>query len=849
MSSQAGIGLPQQVPRGPLRVLRRTKISRTQKGKTTFWQELQMQYHSGKFCDLQLEFQDTSDVILCHKTFLASVSNLIKQAVIMSNDEPGEVTVILVPEADYKSTKEVVDFLYSFLAAGNVPAGYFINKIALDALAIDLTTLGENNQKVVLKQEDPLQMPLSAKRGTKRKRQDESETQSMACQFWSPDDLNITANLFQPHVLLEKLPKYRRKTRVRPKSSKREHVLSLPVVPKMTEEELARLRNPQLCESILCSIMNSQGELDVDLQKEPMRHHWQCFNYSPFKVDHFAILGIKKSNNEYEGISLAHKLKEGEDLFSQFKQTGEALKSVLGLSTRDTFCQPIIPRKLNEYRKNVRGYIRPRYVKDFAHLSDDQLKNILNDPEIVEITERRIPSKILNFCHESIRVCLNKDLKVVDLDHVLMVCVLETGKIKARFLKILDDDIDKTVIQLHRLIFHVWSDNTQVMNEGSRKLQSWTPAPNQTFTSPELKELYYKLLDLCLKADVAQAYLKGELDKEQELNKSVVCPHCGLTFSLSTMRGEARYHVHQRRHYFEDYKCDCGIDFATFEEKKWHVMLHHDTGRKYKKCDFCPYVNNLSKLKMHMQRHHSKDDGSMEQNGLTTSIPNTKLVGNFILCELCNKTYKPSSAHQHFDRMHKSVICPVCGGDFNGTSTLKQHILSQHPTKSEEYYGLSGDNLPSHLCDLCGKDFSDRNGLRSHNLLVHVETSCKICTETFSGQTKLNNHMIKHHRESVACHVCSHCGKKFLNKHAANRHMMQVHNEGNGRKHQCDMCPRTFVFKSDLKNHRIRMHLKTLAYKCRVCEQGFYDSSARFVHEKKQHDFQHKKHRKRDALN
>ncbi len=826
-----------------------TKVSRSPKEKTLFWQELQLQYYTGHFCDLQIHFQGTSDVILCHKMVLASVSSLVKEAVIVSDDDPGVTTNILLPDADYSSTKGVVDFLYSFLAAGEIPAGYVINKIALDTLAIDLTTLGEKQPDIVPNKANPLDKP--ACRGVKRKRVD----RKLSSDFWELDDIKITTSLFQPHVVLEKLPKYRRKVNKSCKPTKTEHVLSRPVM-KKTNEELERLRNPQLCSAIRQKIVDCQGELDIDIHKEPMRYLRQYFDWSPFKVEDFAILGIKKCGDSFEGLTLTHKLKSGEDPFLQFKTTGEAFKSVLGFSTRDVFCQSIIPRKLNVTQFNRRGKIKPKYVKDLAQFNDEQLKVVLEDPEIVDITRRK-PAKTLELHPGHIRINLNSDLLIGDLEHILMLFVLETGQIKARMCRILDDDMVKTVSQLHMCIFHVWSDPNKKevphelsrrrekrKNEGGRRYRDkWSPVQYLIIDSPDLKALYYKLLDPCMKVDVAQAYLKGELDRDQVLNKSVVCPKCGLNFPLTSVSEEGKYSLHQRRHYFEDYKCDCGIDFAHYNEKKWHVMLHHDTGRNYKKCDFCPYVSNLSKLKIHVKVYHSKDS----KVDLTMPIKNEHY--SVFRCEECNKTFhSQSNAQVHFNRKHKTVTCSICGEDFKGDTSLKQHVKTNHPSRIDEFYGINGHTIPSNLCDLCGKDFSGKNNLALHHQYIHAEVNCEICKVSVTGTTKLRNHMAKHHPESVTGHVCSYCGKKFLDKNAMNRHMRQVHNEGNCKTHQCDMCPRSFVWKSGLKAHRITMHLKTPVYKCRVCEEGFYDTSARYNHEKKLHGFQHKQNRKRNIL-
>ncbi len=833
---------PLQTQQDPLRIPR-LKISRLPRGKTIFWRDIKEQYEKKQFCDLELHFQGGKEFVLCHKIVLASVSGLIKQALLAAGDEPGERSVILVSDTDYKSIKSVVDFLYSFLSAGQIPGGYMVKKAALDALAIDLNVLGR-------KIERKPKVAATGGKAPKRKMPGDDCLNGDSCQHWEGDgDSKVVSKVFQPHVLLEKLSENCLKELdllpTDPKKSHYEQVLrevkeSRPVV-RMSKEEIEKLRNPDLCKSILQRLIDCEGQLAIEVQKEPMRYLRPFVEWKPFKVEQFAIIGAKQSSGGIEGLTLTHKLREGEDPFMQYKRTGEACKSVLGFSTEDAFCQPITLHRLGDGKRNVKGKKKMKYVRDMARLSDEQLKEIVNDPEIVEITKRRTRQPIeMPIGHMKIR--LNSSLKIEELDHLLMLLILETGEIKARVIKILDDDdgFDKTVGYMHKFIFLVWLDsNTEELTESQKesfvfksKKRTWNPTTFMLLESPELKDLHYKLLDPCVRLDVAKAYLNGELKRETVLEKSVICPTCGLTFPLTNVHEEALYSTHQRQHFFEDFKCNCGIDFDNYDEKKWHVMLHHDTGRKYSKCDFCPFASTKAQVKRHMKKFH--DDTEEKRKEL-------------FKCQHCKNKFffNQIDFDNHCKTRHETVACSLCQKEVQGTMNLKKHMTIEHPGQVDENLIPYHPSMPGSICDLCGKEFMDKYKLAFHHKLHHEKMTCKICLEELSGTNSLRNHMAQEHPEHFDFSVCNYCGKKFMTKFILKKHLAQVHNHGDSRRFQCDMCHRSYMYMSSLKQHRITMHLKTLEYKCRVCGEGFYDTSQRHVHEKKMHAEHKHQHRKR----
>ncbi len=814
---------PRSTSIGPARVPR-TRISRLPKGKIHFWKMIEEQYCTNKLCDLQLRFQDSKNVIFCHKIVLASVSALIKRALLTSAEaEPGEKAVILITGLDYVQVREVVDFLYSFLAAGEAPVGYLLNKTALTALDIDLTFLADSRSQTsgayAVKTED--------RNWTTAISQEKLLNNNNPC---VSKDVRMIADAFQPHVLLERLSSGK-------KTRKRIRGTILQGQPKkIPKTEVQASKNPLLCEDNLQKIMNNQGELNVTVLEKPMRYLKENFYWLPYKIEHCAILGVRNTPKGMDGLALTRKLKSGEDPYDQYKQTGEAFKSVLGFSTRDAFCHPIMCNKLDETRKNVQGNTKAKCVRDFARFSDEQLKSVVNRPEVVDIIQRQ-PSKDFTICPGPVLIEMNSKLRTEEMENLLMLFILDTGEIKARVCKILDVGVDKTVTQLHWSIFHVWALSSTTISEqsqgkitpgkGRTSSFQWTPVPRYMIESPQLKELYNGLLKTCIQFDVAQAYLSGEYSKERVLNKSAVCPKCGETFPLSTQNEESRYAQHQKMHYFEECNCECGIDFNTDDEKMWHHMLHHDKDKKYKKCDFCPFVHNTSMLKSHMKKYHGDDDRQIR-------------IEELIRCELCSKTFYSQTAADEHNSLKHIFTCSICRGEFTSLNTLKDHVAVNHPGAQNFESHVIVAATKSSLCDLCGKAYIDKGTMLHHRQDIHDEVSCEVCHMKFNGARNLRNHTAKSHPERFCFEICSYCGKKFLDKVGLRNHVKLTHEDGKSKKFHCDLCPKSFLYRSALKTHRITVHLKTLDYKCRVCGTGFYDSSARHHHEKREHGFQHK---------
>ena len=111
------------------------------------------------------------------------------------------------------------------------------------------------------------------------------------------------------------------------------------------------------------------------------------------------------------------------------------------------------------------------------------------------------------------------------------------------------------------------------------------------------------------------------------------------------------------------------------------------------------------------------------------------------------------------------------------------------------------------MCTLCGKKFTNSQSLKLHET-VHSGSrnwECKDCAKTFKMPAHYRKHMKQVHiLKGRKDHICSYCGKGFLEKQQMIRHSETVH-EGI-KKYTCDICPAAYGQGHELKKHKLKIH-------------------------------------------
>ena len=165
----------------------------------------------------------------------------------------------------------------------------------------------------------------------------------------------------------------------------------------------------------------------------------------------------------------------------------------------------------------------------------------------------------------------------------------------------------------------------------------------------------------------------------------------------------------------------------------------------------------------------------------------------------------------------KKFKCKAC--EFTGYSraTISTHYAASHP--------------PCY-CSVCGKVYSNPNALARH-MYVHDPDKpyqCDDCQQSFSFESELVSHRMKHRTGPSFTCMFHNCGKKFRRMSELNSHVV----EHSGRMYNCKKCNYNTNNPRHLRDHQ-RSHSDEKRYKCKYCEERFKYTSGRIRHYEKEH--------------
>ena len=323
----------------------------------------------------------------------------------------------------------------------------------------------------------------------------------------------------------------------------------------------------------------------------------------------------------------------------------------------------------------------------------------------------------------------------------------------------------------------------------------------------------------CDKPFIANGSLKKHmLNVHQGGNKST-CEHCNKVYkSHKTLLRHTR-EVHENR---RSHKCDiCEETFKRPVHLTEHVANAHQlenqsqVGNKVPedlKCEACnESFNTRSEFKEHVKRVHERRK--------TQS------------CNVCSKTFMPSSLYLHLRNVHKSSTfkCKICEKVFSSKNYLKDHIDEIH-RMAEKYF----------KCSQCDKSFFKNSQLKDHQRIVHnkrLTYNCTECQKMFHSFRKYNDHkIIKHTEEWKDKIICMSCERIFLSKAQLTFHDRTIHNLS--KNFDCDICGKTFSKLRNLEDPKTFVHgMKSLRQKCDTCgklfpTKGYLNSHIKRYHEK-----------------
>ncbi|XP_014679302.1 PREDICTED: zinc finger protein 585B-like [Priapulus caudatus] len=280
----------------------------------------------------------------------------------------------------------------------------------------------------------------------------------------------------------------------------------------------------------------------------------------------------------------------------------------------------------------------------------------------------------------------------------------------------------------------------------------------------------------------------------------IECSKCKLEYT-----DVPSYRQHQMTHTHVHVCSKCGCRFPKRSRLEMHICAEIAP-----KCQTCGKVfKSVSNLNKHMEIHNDPKYECMHCGTHFHRRDN-------MMAHVCKgadgivKLRKQIDKEVHFE----TLVCEVCGTQFNSRSNLNQHRL------------LHGQK--NFVCDECGKKFHRKDALKDHSMVHSAECKfqCVECGKMVKSRHSLIMHMRLHEEEKQ--YSCDVCGKFFSQKGNMLKHR-NTHIDGI--KFPCSYCGKSFGSKEYLAIHVLE-HTQTVRFICEVCNKPFVKKHLLKQHEK-----------------
>ena len=448
----------------------------------------------------------------------------------------------------------------------------------------------------------------------------------------------------------------------------------------------------------------------------------------------FLMLVKQTEGNCYDCRPIVGNKMEKRQVIKDFPKVYDILKPLLGLSDEDLYLGSRLLKKCKFHVYHIDYDFRRRLRKTYEPMKAEELKKIEADmerkfEEVVKRPKPRLASSIPP--STNIELTLNRDLDFEECDNVLL---LHWGY-WANELRCYTFNVEDLTLW-PMLLWDMWGFYVDNILLSSRSI-------NQSFfVLYEQNEILKKI-----KSIFQEAGEKGLPDlsctKDKDKNNKV-CPECGKILPYKTNREKTLFYHHMRDHEYQNYKCDCNLEFKSLNHKKNHFMVKH-SGKAFVMCEHCNHAVLEENMQSHVERYHNKT----------------------IVCDLCGyNTNELKRYYYHQAQHHTPVACQECGKTFVGRSKLKSHKLHDH--------------IHMLKCDLCSSEFKTVPALTNHKKRVHVDDKDK-------------------------AFICQLCGKGFIDARPLRVHMTNMHIKD--RPHECRFgCGMRYNDRSNMRAHEKKKH-------------------------------------------
>ncbi|KAL1453337.1 hypothetical protein WDU94_007481 [Cyamophila willieti] len=239
-----------------------------------------------------------------------------------------------------------------------------------------------------------------------------------------------------------------------------------------------------------------------------------------------------------------------------------------------------------------------------------------------------------------------------------------------------------------------------------------------------------------------------------------------------------------------EYFCKvCLGSYPSIGQLKVHLDSH---GTSQYKCQQCTMGFSCKAcLSKHVDKNHESD---------------------MYTCHNCSKEFSNKTklmAHMKILHNGKKYTCAHCLKSFPYRSTLLYHLKKYHE-------GIQFQC--AHCSKLCyTKQCMSKHIFSHHKAYSSVRIQCHLCTNNFTKESTLENHIRKRHKRVP----CEECGQTFSTTGNMTKHMDAQHK---GKRYNCSYCSKQFPYSQYLKNH-VRVKHKGVEFKCKLCDKQLSSNS------------------------
>ena len=229
---------------------------------------------------------------------------------------------------------------------------------------------------------------------------------------------------------------------------------------------------------------------------------------------------------------------------------------------------------------------------------------------------------------------------------------------------------------------------------------------------------------MCHKCNKLLKSKEEEISHESEFHgKDLHCDKCSRDFDTLTLFNDHLKTCLEEPQNFSCKKCNDSYVWNSAKTLQYHWAEVHKLHRPI--CEKCgKALTHKHELKLHMKSHNNS---------------------HLHQCHHCGKSFPlPIKLSVHLRKAHSEDTwcynCKFCDKKFDKTSSLKDHINSQH------------EKTIKHQCQLCEFWTYRLKGLQAHVRVVHKKVrniACDLCDQRFVATRDKLKHMAKHHAVGI----------------------------------------------------------------------------------------------------